>query len=205
MMGDDSNHVLGRHVINDYMEHVHKEVYQPQGKWQPSDQPAKPNGIKTLSINGRTDIWPSWFDAKNSGYKKSTMTFDTISKKKATQCTPASTKVELEVIITTDPVTKKDKTSITGYDPEAEDDVHRCDDAKPGASISVTGTNIGVSFTTGRFALKSYVLYINGAEVSSGTVPASGSLTFPYPTYTNQPISVRVTDAGGYEVTVQYP
>jgi penicillin-binding protein 1A len=202
MMGNDSNHVLGRHVVNDYMERVHKEVYAPQGKWKSGDQPAKPDGIKTLTINGKTDIWPSWFDAKYSGVKKSKMTFDTISRKKATSCTPDSTKIEVEVSIITDPVTKKDRTMADGYDTEHEDDVHKCTDRKPSASITVNGTDIDITFVPGSFTIKSYTLYIDGAQVSSGAVSGS-SLSFPYPSYTNQPISLRLVDEGGYEATVK--
>ncbi|MDR1032543.1 MAG: penicillin-binding protein [Candidatus Nomurabacteria bacterium] len=202
MQGNDSMHVLGRHVVNDYMERVHKEVYAKQGKWKTGDQPAKPAGIKTATVNGRSDIWPSWFDVKNSGVKKQTMTFDSISLKKATNCTPDSTRVAIEVTIISDPVTKKDVFTADGYDPDHDDDIHQCTDQKPNATISGASPNVSITFTTGTFQLKSYVLYINGAQVSSGAVTGSSISITHDPSYIGKPISIRVIDEGGYDVTV---
>jgi penicillin-binding protein 1A len=127
---------------------------------------------------------------------------DTISRKKATNCTPDSTKITIDVIVMTDPVTKKDKAQADGYDTENDDDVHKCTDVKPSASITVNGTDIEVTFSAGTFALKSYTLYVDGVQVSSGAVTGN-TMTFPYPTYTTQPISLRITDEGGYEATVK--
>jgi membrane peptidoglycan carboxypeptidase len=202
MQGNDSMHVLGRHVVNDYMERVHKDVYAKQGKWKTGDQPAKPAGIKTATVNGRSDIWPSWFDPNNSGVKKATMIFDSISRKKATDCTPDSTRVSIEVTTITDPVTKKDVATADGYDTEHEDDVHKCTDTKPSASITGSAPAVQIHFTTGTFQLKSYTLYINGSEVSSGPVSGS-SITIPHnASYMGKPISLRLVDDGGYDVTI---
>ena len=43
-------------TVAEYMGRIHSEVYQPDGRWNPGDQPAKPSGIQTLTVNGKTDI-----------------------------------------------------------------------------------------------------------------------------------------------------
>jgi penicillin-binding protein 1A len=201
MRGNDSMHVLGRQVVNSYMERVHKDVYAKQGKWKPGDQPAKPAGIKTATVNGKTDIWPSWFDTKNSGVKKQTMTFDTISKKKATNCTPDATRTNVEVLIINDPVTKKDIITAEGYDPEHDDDVHKCTDTKPSASLS-SGPPYTITITPGTWQPASYTIYIDGLAISSGNVSSLNVTISPNPSYVGKPITIRVVDEAGYDVTV---
>ena len=78
-----------RYVVGNYMERVHKEVYEPDGRWHPGDQPAKPAGIQTLTVNGKTDIWPSWYNStKNSGISKEKLIFNRSNHLLAYSCTP---------------------------------------------------------------------------------------------------------------------
>jgi penicillin-binding protein 1A len=78
------------------MDGVHKDVLVPDGKYKTGDWFTKPSGIQSLNVNGKTDIWPSWYVKPKDGGGEQ-MTFDKVSKKKATNCTPESAKVQQTV------------------------------------------------------------------------------------------------------------
>jgi len=210
MLGDDSNHIYGRHVINEYMENVHKNVYAKQGKWKSGDAPTMPSGIQKLTINGKTDIWPSWYNKNNTGVTQSKMTFDTISRKKATSCTPQTTRIDIEVTKVTDPVTKKDTYVADGYDTKNDDDVHKCSDRMPNATVSFandtfaasTPNTIQISLIAGTFSLKEYYVSVDGTVIASGAA-SSNVLNVAYTfASSNQKVAVRLVDTAGYENTV---
>jgi membrane peptidoglycan carboxypeptidase len=128
---------LGSPIIAKVMEYAHKDVYAAEGKWKSGDWFAQPTGIQRVG----KEAYPSWWN-KTQGQSNAKLTFDRVSKKKATECTPDAAKVTLDVIKTTDPVTKKDAYSNVpdGYDATKDDDIHKCSDAAPSISnISVTG------------------------------------------------------------------
>ena len=162
-----------------------------------------------MTVNGKADIWPSWYNKKtSSGITNETMTFDSVSKKKATDCTPAETRIDVTVSKIIDPMTKKETLYAGGYDTENEDDVHTCGDAKPNASISVhdngNGTwTITANISNGRYYLKSYTISVNGAAVKSGDISQSGAVTYDS---SEEPTSasIRVTDTAGYSTTASW-
>lgn len=170
---------------------------------------ARPAGVQTLNINGKTDLYPSWFKKPtNSDGEK--IVFDKVSKKKATDCTPSRAKIEVSVPVFEDPITKKKTYSPPdGYDPEATDNVHNCDDIHPFATVSVTGAPsknviINVSVSKGTFPLSSVSVSVDGQEIANQPVSSSGSLTpIPY-TFTSSgshTVTVTVVDEGMYEGT----
>lgn len=186
-----------------YQDRVHDEVYAVDGKWTPGQQFVQPEGLQTLTVGGKTDIWPSWYNSKKSGISKETMAFDRISKKKATDCTPAETRVDVEVTKTYDPMTKKDALSADGYDPEAEDDVHSCSDAKPTINSIVvdnsSGYTIRISVGKGTHSLENYTIEVDGQTLASGSI-ASGSASAKAKSKPGK-ITVTVTDSAGYTAT----
>ncbi len=192
-----------------YIDRVHEEVYGADGKWKSGDKIQEPAGMQHMSINGKNDIWPSWYNkSKSSGISNETMTFDSISKKKATDCTPAETKIDVTVSKIIDPMTKKETFYAGGYDTENEDDVHSCSDAKPSASVSVKDNNNGTwtvtaSITNGRYYLQNYTITVNGASVKSGEISTSGTITYDS---SEEPksASVRVSDSAGYSATANW-
>lgn len=197
------------YVIDAYMSRVHKEVLQPENKWKTNDWFTKPAGVQSVAVNGKTDIYPSWFTKpQNSAGTK--LTFDKVSKKKATNCTPDQAKIEITVQVIEDPVTKK-KTygGADGYDPNADDSVHKCDDAKPFASLTTTPMGSGmykisVTANQGSFALQTLEIRVNGALVSSQPISAAGTYTTDH-TFTaagDANVSATVIDAGYYDATV---
>ena len=124
------------------------------------------------------------------------MTFDRVSKKIATDCTPGGARVEVDVIKAKDPITKKDTyRALEGYDATAEDDVHKCDDRKPSVSISPIdddGSNaqIRVTVQRGTHALATLDVLVDGESIGSRSVSGSGTFNFTYS-----------GDGGGHTVT----
>lgn len=157
-----------------------------------------------MSVNGRTDFWPSWYK-KDQGTTSQKIVFDQVSKKRATECTPDAARIELDVRKTVDPVTKKDVfIAPDGYNASGSDDRHKCDDAKPGiASISASNTGLQVTVSQGTFPLQSLEVKVDGQSVSNVSVTAGGTFTIPY---TFQPgkkatITATVLDTGMYSGT----
>ena len=229
-LANDSHDVA--FLINaNYIERVHEEVYGADGRWWQGMKIEEPSGMQHMTVNGVADIWPSWYNKSKSSIKKEKITFDSVSKKRATDCTPPSTRVEVEVSKMTDPMTGEDIYYTDDYDASAEDDVHTCEDKKPNASINsitsetgeprkvttdevddegnpvvkiVPGTTtykITASASFGRYKLESYELQVNGKTVKSGEMPDSGG-QIEYET-TTKPTSVTFTvrDAAGYTTT----
>ena len=192
-----------------YVDRVHEEVYGADGKWKSGDKINEPAGMQHMTVNGRADIWPSWYNkSKSSGITNETMTFDSISKKKATNCTPAETRIEVTVSKILDPMTKKEVYYAGGYDTENEDDVHSCSDAKPNASISVVDNHNGTwtitaNITNGRYYLKNYTISVNGTAVKNGDISTSGAVTYDSSAEPTS-VSVSVTDTGGYASTASW-
>ncbi|MBL8159408.1 transglycosylase domain-containing protein [Candidatus Saccharibacteria bacterium] len=205
-IGNSASDVV-RRVVNDYMQKVHTDVYEPQGRWKPGDWFARPNGIQDLVINGRKDIYPSWFKKANanSGFK---MTFDKISRKKATDCTPARAKVEEFVEKIKDPVRNVERLSAPdGYDPNAEDDRHKCSDTKPfvndiqASRVSAGRYQIKAVVAAGTNPLQNVEFSVNGQVIGSASASASGDYVLEYTATNNGSIDVTVTaiDAALYD------
>ena len=210
MLGHDNTHIFGRRVVNDFMMNVHNNVYARDGRWSPGDTPERPRGIQRLTINGRTDLWPSWYNRNQTGATRTTMTFDRISRKRAHRCTPEAARVDVEVTRIIDPVTRRESFIVDGdWDPTAESDVHSCNDRMPNATISFdsdngpgTPTVIRINFVRGTFALREYTLSVGGRVIARGQA-SSNTLNVTHTfTSSGQTVTLRITDAGLYENTI---
>ena len=203
------SHDVAFKISASYIERVHEEVYGADGKWKSGDKISEPAGFQHMSVNGKNDIWPSWYNkTKSSGITNTTMTFDSISKKKATDCTPAETRIDVTVSKIIDPMTKKETFYAGGYDTENEDDVHSCSDAKPSVSIDVhdnrNGTwTISANVTNGRYYLQNYTISVNGSSVKSGEISTGSTVAYDS---SEEPTSasIRVTDTAGYTATASW-
>ena len=119
------------------------KIYVEAGKAKYSDWFKAPSGIQTI----RGEIYPSYY-SKSSGVTNTKMTFDRVSKNRATDCTPAGARVEVGVSKTTDPITKKDVYYASdGYDASKEDTIHKCN-MDPAVTVSVSSSAITVNYTT---------------------------------------------------------
>lgn len=195
-LSSNANDVV-RNTVGTYMERVHKEVYEPDGRWHYGDQPAKPAGIQTLTVNGKTDIWPSWFNAsKNSGVAKETLVFNRYNHLLASSCTPEDYKIEIEVTKTTDPMTGNDVYSVPEpYDRETSDP---CDYIPPQLALSTSGKNIIATIKRGTYDIAGYTLYINGVEQSGISLGTDGVINGYTLKGTETSIKLVVSDSAGY-------
>lgn len=193
-------------VIGQFMGDAHKNIMAPEGKYKLGDWFTKPAGIQTLTVNGKTDIWPSWYvKPKDAGGVK--MMFDKVSKKKATNCTPEGAKVELTVQVLTDPISnQKSYTAPDGYDANADDDKHKCEDVKPFVSIGAVQNmgngkySVSVNVNKGTFTLQMLEITANGASVASQPISSAGTVTVQH-TFAatgSQTIVAKITDEGFY-------
>ncbi len=164
-------------TVGTIMRDTHINVFQPDGTWKSDDWFQVPAGLQKLSVAGRTDWFPSWYN-KSSSTSGVNITFDKVSKKKATDCTPAVAKVQVSVQKITDPITKR-TTFIApdGYDAGADDDLHKCDDIAPSvATIKFKNSKITASITQGTHQLQS-VEFRAGNQVIGTSIAA----VFPIP------------------------
>ena len=160
-----SDNSLVRRVMHNYMEAVHKQVYGPAGKWTEGQKITRPTGIKTMTIGGRTDIWPSWYNAKTSGVTKDTKVFNKFTKTLAADCTPEAYRVEVEISKIIDPMTKKETLNVPdGYDQETTD---TCNYAAPGVSISKGSDEVTINIKRGT-ADYAYTIVAGDRTVKSG-------------------------------------
>lgn len=199
----NSDNSIVRRVVNNYMEGVHKDVYEPDGRWHSGDQPVKPAGIQTLTVNGKTDIWPSWYNSKNSGISKETLVFNKYNHLLASSCTPESYKIEIEVTKVIDPMTGEDTYSVPEpYNRETSD---TCDYIPPEVSLSISNGQITATISRGTYDIASYTLYINGVEQGGISFnPNSGLISGYTVKDSDTSIKFTVTDSAGYSASGTY-
>lgn len=194
-------------IIAKVMEYAHKDVYAGQGLWKSGDWFTKPSGIQTVN----SDLYPAWWN-KTQGQTNAKMTFDRVSKKKATSLTPAGARIELDVVKMIDPVTKKDVfIAPDGYDATKDDDAHKSSDVPPSATVNLnnkSGSNsytVTVTVAPGTFAVANVQIEVGGVVVS--TQPVNASNTYEYkgtltPSDTGpKAVSATITDSGYYTGT----
>ncbi len=177
------------------------KLYVEQNKASYKDWFEAPSGIQRQG----KEVYPSYWN-KNSGVKNDKMIFDRVSKKKATDCTPAAAKIEIGVSKTVDPITKKDViTAPDGYDATSDDDTHACGDTPPAVTISqaVSG-GLRVTMTHGRFQLQTIEITQGGTVIASKSVSSNETWTIPASqlgSATSGQVTATLTDLGYYQDT----
>ena len=195
----NSSNTLVRRVVNDYMGPVHKEIYANDGRWKSGDKPIKPAGIQTLSVGGKNDIWPSWFSAKTSSTKTSTLEFNKYTHALASACTPEDQKISITVSKTTDPMTKSEVWYVPEpYDRSVQDD---CSYRPPSVSLLKSGSKIRASIATGSMGIASYELTVDGNVVENGAVSGNNFDSNYTLTGNEKSASIKIVDTAGYEAT----
>lgn len=151
---------LGSPIIAKVMEYAHKEVYAAEGKWKSGDWYTMPAGVQRVG----KEVYPAWW-SKKQGETNDKLVFDRVSRKKATECTPDGAKLEVSVLKTTDPVTKKDSYANVpdGYNSNESDDVHIC-----GQQISINNIQASGNSVTFYVATSSFSLDASGITVTAG-------------------------------------
>lgn len=190
-------------TVGTIMHDAHLNIFQPDGTWKAGDWFEVPTGLQRLTVAGRTDWFPSWYN--KSAAAGTAMKFDRVSKKKATDCTPESAVISLNVTKTIDPITKKERLlAPDGYDASTSDTLHSCDDVKPFVTeVSYSKGKLVANVTQGTHALQSVEFKVDGAVVGTVQVASSGEVSLTYNNAGNKKISVTVTvtDAALYSGT----
>ena len=161
-----------------------------------------PTGIQT--ING--ELYPSYY--KKAATTTTSLTFDKVSKKKATACTPAAAKIEISVTKTVDPVTKKDVfTAPDGYNADSDDDTHVCGDAQPIVSFGVIKSNkVPVVVTQGKYALLHLDVVCGVTSVLAQDVSSDQTISVPLSGLSTAcDLSATITDSAYYSTTTAGP
>ena len=180
-------------VVRSVMSFAHTQVYAKEGKWKSGQWYDRPNGVQT--VDG--ELYPSWWNKKQSQSSEK-ITFDKVSKKKATNCTPDGAKEELEVTKIIDPLTKKESIKAPdGYDANAEDDTHKCEDVKPqigAVSVSNSGKKytISVDVSAGTWEVAAIEITVDGKSIKSSEINTGGKQT----------ATVEISSAGTHTVSV---
>ena len=200
------NSAYGMPVVRGVMTYAHQDVYANEGKWNPSTWFNQPNGVQQVG----KELYPSWWN-KTQGKTNAKVTFDRVSKKLATDCTPEGAREEVDVTKTIDPVTKAEiVTAPAGYDARANDDIHSCDDTKPHIgsldNIIKSGDSypMSVQLSRGTHPLEYYEIVVNGETVKSGNPGADGgtiTATIKLKQDTSNTIVVNVRDSAQYTGT----
>lgn len=171
------------------------QLYQQEGKSKAGDWFTEPKGIQKIG----KEVYPAWYNKAKSetGVK---LTFDKVSKKKATDCTPAGAKTELTVTKTTDPTTKNTiYVAPDGYDASKDDDFHKCGDVPPDISgITIEGQTITVRVAKGTHDLQTLDIAVNGANVASLNVTGSGTYTASSNVTGSFTVVATISDIGYY-------
>jgi penicillin-binding protein 1A len=217
--------VLGP-ALNKFMKQANDVLGYTSGEgW------VKPAGIKTVCINtvsgfatsggGNCDIFPSWYTAQYPDNSKKA-TIDTVSKKLATECTPAVAQQTItgggirSELPTSDPLYNNFiKPVIARYGaaggaiPTDKDDIHTCDPADlpsiDSVKLSDDDKSIIATVKQGKYPLKSVDFKANGQILPGGSfeITASGSVTYNFDTQptTDTTVTVEVTDSVLYSVS----
>ena len=198
---------LGSPIIASVMEYAHKEVYVPEGKYKLGDWFTQPAGIQRVNEGGTSQVYPAWWNA-TQGQSNAQLTFDKLSKFKATACTPEGAKDVVNVTKSNDPITKKEVyTNVpNGYDATKDDDKHSCSDAPPSfvGGISTAGNSLTVTLNPGTFSLSStsVTFTVNGTALTGVTQTGNTyKVTYNGPTAAGT-IRATAIDSGYYTATV---
>lgn len=181
-------------TVGTIMGDVHKNVFAPDGTWKTGDWFETPAGLQRMTVSGRTDWFPSWFNKKSGAGVA--MTFDKVSKKKASDCTPESAKIQLTVQKITDPITKKiSYLASDGYNASATDDIHGCDDVAPFVtSVKYVNSQLVATVSQGTHTLQSVEFKIGTQVLGTVQIGASGDAKLPYTGSGSQSVTATVTD-----------
>jgi penicillin-binding protein 1A len=204
----NGNSSIPARILGPVMEYAHKEIYAKENKWSTANGGTwfkEPAGIQ--HIGG--ELYPAWYN-KSQGKTNSQLTFDKVSKKLATDCTPEAAKIQINVQKFKDPITKRDTyIAPDGYDATKKDDVHKCDDAKPNVgTINITPNSgksykISVSVVAGSHPLQQLEIKVGATIVASLPVSSSGTYSTNY-TFTgsgSQTVTATLTDSAYYTAT----
>ena len=176
------------------VQHYAKEGLAKTTNWWTA-----PKGIQIIG----GEPYPSYYD-KSDATKYTTITFDRVSKRRATDQTPAAARIDINVPSYYNPISKQTVyTETNGYDPNKDDNVHKASDQKPSLQISNANKNhITVNYQNGTYSLKSLAISVNGKVIETIKIDSSGSQTIDNTSGLDSGnVSVTLTDSAYYQTT----
>jgi len=200
------NSLIPGAIIAKTTEYIHKEIYAKEDKWQPGQWFTQPNGIKTDG----GEIYPEWWN-KSQSESEEKLTFDRLSRKVATKCTPDRARIEIDVIKMIDPVTDREiYIAPDGYDGTEEDDRHSCNDNDPAGSFEVNydeeeeTSTITLKVTKGTFPIDRVQIRVDGTAVAnmSSQGPYKYTYTWSESDEDTKSISATIVDDGYYDAVI---
>lgn len=177
-------------MLLDYTMADATQYYVSQHKASYSDWFSAPSGIQRIN----NEIYPSYYN-KNSNRSSNTMSFDRVSKKKATNCTPESARVDIPVTRSKDSSGKETVSAQDGYDATSSDDTHRCTDSKPSVSVAVSssGQSATVYYRQGSHPLQSLEVKVGDQLVGTRQVNSDGDTNVSIPSSAGKNFTVTAT------------
>ncbi len=197
-----------------FMQKMHDNI-KPEERAKPTGLQTLPAfvvrshvGVGSIEPSPTNDLYPSWYKKKAAGTKR---TIDIVSNKLATECTPARAKKEVSEAeasnLSSDRFAQGNTTNS-----EAKDDVHKCDDIKPGIRLTISERSgneytLTADVTSGTHPLSSAQypgtvnFKIDDQTIRTFTVEQSGEVSFNYTaTFAGQKtITVEVVDSVLYD------
>lgn len=194
----NGNSSIPAQVLDPVMAYA-TQLYEKRGDAKAGDWITRPKGLQV--ING--ELFPSWYNKEKSqtGVK---LTFDRVSKKRATDCTPSAARIEVYAIKMKDPISKKTiYLASDGYDANSKDDKHKCEDAKPSVdAINIQNNGrISVMVSKGTNSLDKLTISVDGRSVASLNVSSSGRYSTSYKFSSSATVTATVRDDAYYEDT----
>lgn len=129
-------------IWNGFMTRAHDNL-KPEDREKPAGVQTLPAYVFTKKIYGNippspsTDLYPSWY-AGNKKADNRKKIVDKVSGKLATDCTPERAKEEISETnansFSGDPFVNNSQ----GFNTDEKDDIHRCEDARPTISLSIS-------------------------------------------------------------------
>ena len=177
-------------MLLDYTMADATQYYVSQNKASYSDWFSAPSGIQRIN----NEVYPSYYN-KNSNRSSNTMSFDRVSKKKATSCTPESARVDIPVTRSKDSSGKETVSAQDGYDATSNDDTHRCTDSKPSVSVAVSssGQSATVYYRQGSHPLQQLEVKVGDQLVGTRHVSSDGDTNVSIPSSAGKNFTVTAT------------
>lgn len=193
--------VMTEPIWSGWMKRVHANL--------PPEERPKPAGVKTLPAfvvrnhvgvgsvepSPANDLFPSWYKAKTKGTRE---TIDKVSNKLATDCTPELAKETVGNANANQFSADKFHDGGGSAGTTERDDVHKCEDARPSVTLTVSGKQITATASQGTHPLSgdkfkgTINIKIDGQNAQSFEVSASPST-----------VSYTATVSGSHTVTAE--
>ena len=189
---------------------INRDIFAKDGTWKAGDWFTRPAGVQTLSVGGRSDLFPSWYNKAQTQNAEVKIVFDRVSKKKATDCTPDAARIEVAVQKVEDPVTRfATYIAPDGYDATKDDDFHKCGETGVSLTNPLSANKIGATANykvragvgVSSHPVQSVELLVNGQVVATMTAASGSTYETTYAIPAGAQVSVRATDAGLYSDT----